>query len=902
MKRVIIVLLVLVSMFSFVSCKDEPEPPKSYVVTFDKNGHGTAPGSQTIQEGQKVTEPDAPTVAGMVFGGWYKEAGCANAWNFASDVVTADITLYAKWTVAQYTVTFDMKGHGSAVNAQTVDHGTPAEEPAAPTDNDYVFLGWCSDESCENAHTFSSVILGNTTLYAKWTPKKTITYHTEYGTLTAETDRVGLGLKITQPTAPTYAGYAFNGWYTEPGFQNQWNFTENTVQGDMDLYARWTQNCDAVFNMQGHGEQVVSQTSIPAGTKVGYPTPAPTATGYTFGGWFKEAECQHEWNFATDTVSENPTTLYAKWTANTYTITLEKNTGSANGTATATYGAGLSGITNPVKSGCTIEGFYTDTSYSKKVANGDGTLVSNVSGYTDSDGKWIKLEGCILYARWNYTITFQDPDNLLTSVPNSVTVTQGNKLANPNATPKAAAEARYGYRWSSVAPNSYEQQAAYDFNSYPTSSMTLYYLKTYTNGDFVVEVVNGKNYIKSYIGNDTILTIPANIDGYKIYSLPGGTSQSPFNSSSKSSITSVIISEGIETVPDYLFKDFTSLQSVTFPNSITYFGNYVFGECSSLTTVVFPDVVSFHTMGTGCFRGCTSLNNVSIPEGVVRIDNDFFSGCTNLKTVVFPSTITTIGSFLFYRATKVSSLTVSSGNEAYKSENNAIYTKDGTELVVLSPYVSEYEFPVSVTKIGKSAFYCCYQLTSMVIPDRITELSSNAFNYCSGLTSVTIPDGITEIPDYCFANCTALTSVNIPDSVTSLGKDCFYYCTSMTSYVIPSSVVSMGEAAFSCGFKLTSVTIPNSIKTIPQQAFHTCKKLTTLNIPASVETIGANAFSYCTELNTVILNSTTMYQYPEKLLKEDPALTSIKVPAALVDQYKAAAGWSDFAAIISAIE
>jgi len=45
-----------------------------------------------------VTEPTAPTKTGYTFGGWYKESGCTNAWDFGSDTVTADVTLYAKWT------------------------------------------------------------------------------------------------------------------------------------------------------------------------------------------------------------------------------------------------------------------------------------------------------------------------------------------------------------------------------------------------------------------------------------------------------------------------------------------------------------------------------------------------------------------------------------------------------------------------------------------------------------------------------------------------------------------------------------------------------------------------------------------------------------------------------------
>lgn len=83
---------------------------KKYTVSFNMQGYGSAISNQTICAGQKVTTPDAPSEAGYAFGGWYKESACTNAWNFASDVVTADTELFAKWTPV--TLTFVGKAVG----------------------------------------------------------------------------------------------------------------------------------------------------------------------------------------------------------------------------------------------------------------------------------------------------------------------------------------------------------------------------------------------------------------------------------------------------------------------------------------------------------------------------------------------------------------------------------------------------------------------------------------------------------------------------------------------------------------------------------------------------------------------------------------------------------------------
>jgi len=71
----------------------DPTPGDTFTVTFDANGHGTAPTAQTVQSGQTATRPADPTEEGWVFGGWFTEAECTNAFDFATPI-TGNITLY----------------------------------------------------------------------------------------------------------------------------------------------------------------------------------------------------------------------------------------------------------------------------------------------------------------------------------------------------------------------------------------------------------------------------------------------------------------------------------------------------------------------------------------------------------------------------------------------------------------------------------------------------------------------------------------------------------------------------------------------------------------------------------------------------------------------------------------
>ena len=100
MKRFISILLVVSMLFSFAACGE-----KKYTVTFETNG-GSAIPSVKVVEGQPVGEPSQPAKDGMFFAGWYRDADLITLYDFSAPV-TADITLYAKWTRYEDSVAAD---------------------------------------------------------------------------------------------------------------------------------------------------------------------------------------------------------------------------------------------------------------------------------------------------------------------------------------------------------------------------------------------------------------------------------------------------------------------------------------------------------------------------------------------------------------------------------------------------------------------------------------------------------------------------------------------------------------------------------------------------------------------------------------------------------------------------
>ena len=96
--------------------------------------------------------------------------------------------------------------------------------------------------------------------------------------------------------------------------------------------------------------------------------------------------------------------------------------------------------------------------------------------------------------------------------------------------------------------------------------------------------------------------------------------------------------------------------------------------------------------------------------------------------------------------------------------------------VVLPSSVSNDGNTYEVTSIGPCAFYCCFTLSSVVIPNSVIIIGQDAFCGCSLLSSVVIPNSVTNIEDGAFHRCYSLTPVVIPNSTTIIGEYAFSEC------------------------------------------------------------------------------------------------------------------------------
>ncbi len=220
-------------------------------VTFDMGGYGIKPTDRYAADGEVMEEPFVHSDENAIFEGWYKDAERSVKWNFATDKVTADTVLYAKWKAKEkFTVSFNLNEKGSdAPESQTISENSKVKKPVDPTaDDGFVFGGWYKEADCNNAWNFyTDVVTANTTLYAKWIEipdAAVITLDATYGscdvkTITASTDgTLSEELPTPTPNDTITEGYWFKGWYDAPEGGNL--ITADTVFIiDTTIYAQW---------------------------------------------------------------------------------------------------------------------------------------------------------------------------------------------------------------------------------------------------------------------------------------------------------------------------------------------------------------------------------------------------------------------------------------------------------------------------------------------------------------------------------------------------------------------------------------------------------------------------------------------------------------------------------------
>lgn len=421
--------------------------------------------------------------------------------------------------------------------------------------------------------------------------------------------------------------------------------------------------------------------------------------------------------------AQNDHSIYAKYTANTYTVEFDANGGSGTSMEdqTITYGVETNLSANTyTMTNFTFTGWNTE-------ADGSGTSYADEQSVLNLTN--VNNDVITLYAQWVQPGLYDSSGNVIKT-------------------------------WSELEALGLTKttiESNYTSSTYDVTTGSPY--KVFTDNNLSGKLILPENITK--IGNYAFHDCP----GLESIVIPTSTTsigEHAFDNADD--LETITIPSSVTTIGNYAFTSCGSLTSVTLPGRITSLATGVFSGCSNLSTIAIPNSVT--TIGNDAFAN-SGLESIAIPSSIITIGNSAFNN-TELTSITIPRSVTSIGTDAFANNSSLASITVDSSNTVYDSRDssNAIIETATDKLVVGS---SGTIIPNSVTSIGSRTFKGS-SITSITIPNSVNSIEADAFLDCTNLSIVifdnTVGWYVAELPNA--ASGTNMTVTNTSTNATNL--------------------------------------------------------------------------------------------------------------------------------------
>lgn len=450
----------------------------SYTVSYNANGgSGTPPSTVTVNYNATTTVASGSTLTrtGYTFAGWNTNSGgtgTSYAEGSTLTMGTANVTLYAKWTIRTYRLSYTTMGATGGSPPTSIDLNynstTSVDSGTGFTRPGYTFLRWRDPNTGTfyNAGSTFTMPAYNVQLEAQWTAVLyTFSFNPNGGGNTPAGGTRYYNQSISGTCFGTArGGYTLSGWESDydssvystacatPGFFALSGFT--MPASNVVFTAQWTANTyNVTFDSKG-GSAVTGGTYNTGGT-LAEPT-APAKAGYTFAGWsLTDAGSAVTWTSGNySPVGFGDFTMYALWSADTYTVTFDSKGGTSVSNGSYSTGGTLAEPTAPTKAGYTFAGWsLTD----------GGSAVTWTSGFYSPAG----YGNITMYALWvAYSVIYDD--NGGSGGPGSIPETAGATI-----TVSATEPTRTGYTFDGWTSSLGGSVVAGDTFTMPLASVTL---------------------------------------------------------------------------------------------------------------------------------------------------------------------------------------------------------------------------------------------------------------------------------------------------------------------------------------------------------------------------------------------------------------------------------------------
>lgn len=784
--------------------------PINRTVTFNPNGGSVSPTSKVVQDGQKVTAPSASRT-GYNLDGWYSEQTGGTKWDFDNNVVTADMPLYAHWSLIPYTIKYEMNGGTQGSDWPSGYNYETSVTLPSPNREGYTFGGWFNDKSLTGTAITSipKSTTGDKTYWAKWTADKhTVKFNSNGGdggqTMADQTFTYDAAQTL-KANVFTKTGYTFTGWNTQANgegtpYTNQQSISDLT--SDIELFAQWeigkfqytlgqTEGIDTSFGTQPGAYDF--GTTITLNAKAN--------NGYSFLGWTSSnpSLVPDRATNGSFLMPAGAITMTPKASLIQYSITFNTNGGSA--VNSVPFNVKSSAITLPTttRDGYTFEGWFADDQLT-------GTKVTTLPTGSYGDKEY--------WAKWTpkqYQAKFVTDGG---SAVNPVTADFGATFVKPTDPSKEGYTFVGWYKEEGL-------QNEWDFakDTMPLDGVTLYAkweANTFTvtfdtlGGDAVPSAkVKYNEKVAQPATNpsrpgwtfagwciDTAGAFPYNFDtpvtkDFTLYASWTLKNISGTFGTCKWEITS----EGTLIIHEGTLDDFPTGDIAT--------SNHPWYEHRNVikAVVIEPNVKAANSLER-MFYGCSSIVSMDLSgldtSTVTNMGNMFYN-CSSLVSLdlspLKTSSVTNMSSMFAY-CTKLKTLDLSPlDTSSVTNMEGMFYYCSGLTSLNLSPLVTD-----KVTNM-KCMFYTCSGLTSLnlspLVTDNVTNMNS-MFAVCSSLTALDVsPLNASNVVDTdgMFRNCAGLTSLDVSSfDVRNVGDMDYMFanCTSLSQLLLPDNFISSG--------------------------------------------------------------------------------------------------------------
>ena len=470
--------------------------PNNYTYTFDQQSGSGGTSSISVKFNSRTANITVPTRAGYSFGGYYTATnGGGTQYYNASGVcqrpltTAGNVTLYAKWTANTYTINLDKQGGTDGTSSTSATYNSKLGTITPPVRTGYTFAGYYTGKNGAGTQLYNAsgvgqitwTTVGGTTAYAKWTANKyTVTFDKQSGWGGTDSTTATFGSSMDTISIPTRTGYTFAGYYsaTGGGGTQYYNGSGTCTRGwdianATTLYAYWTPNTititlnknggsggtDTFYYKYGINKYYSNSACTTQITTVTY----PTRTGYTFthyygdgtsGGGNEERYIADygSTSFASDLCTDiyKNATLYAKWTAKTYSVTTGANLSEASVSVSSsgTFASALSISTSASATG------YTHSFSNIKIYSGTSTSGTLLATLSSSSTSWTMsgayYDSIYIYATWSKTAKTYSVKSGVSLTGASVSVASSGTFASALSISTSASATGYTYTFQNI--------------------------------------------------------------------------------------------------------------------------------------------------------------------------------------------------------------------------------------------------------------------------------------------------------------------------------------------------------------------------------------------------------------------------------------------------------------------